>query len=65
MQRADLTSAALLQTTYMYINYLKGSVVVQGLEEVMVHDKTEVYDILKKGSQKRQTAATQLNAHSR
>eukprot|EP00794_Sanderia_malayensis_P005442 gene5442-6121_t len=42
----------------------KGSVVVQGLEEVIVHDRNEVYDILERGAQKRQTAATLLNAHS-
>ncbi len=38
---------------------------MQGLEEVIVHDKSEVYDILEKGAHKRQTASTLLNAHSR
>ena len=42
----------------------KGSVIIQGLEEVQVHSKREVYDILEKGSKKRQTAATLMNAHS-
>ena len=42
----------------------KGSVIIQGLEEVQVHSKKEVYDILEKGSKKRQTAATLMNAHS-
>ena len=43
---------------------LKGSVVISGLEEVVVHDKNEVYSILEKGSLRRQTAATLINAHS-
>lgn len=42
----------------------KGSVVIQGLEEVTVHSKDEVYAILDKGANKRQTAATLMNAHS-
>ncbi|KII70283.1 Kinesin-like protein KIF11 [Thelohanellus kitauei] len=42
----------------------KGSVFVQGLEEVIVHNKSEVYSILEKGGARRQTAATILNAHS-
>jgi len=42
----------------------KGSVIVQGLEEVPVLNKHEVYRILEKGSAKRQTAATLMNAHS-
>ena len=37
---------------------------VQGLEEVQVHSKKEVYQILEKGSIKRQTAETLMNAHS-
>lgn len=43
----------------------KGSVVIQGLEEVTVHNKDEVYSILEKGAAKRKTAATLMNAHSR
>jgi kinesin family protein 11 len=42
----------------------KGSVLVHGLEEVIVHDKNEVFAILEKGSLRRQTAATLMNAHS-
>ncbi|XP_033632588.1 kinesin-like protein KIF11-B [Asterias rubens] len=42
----------------------KGSVVIQGLEEVVVRNKSEVYAILEKGAAKRQTAATLMNAHS-
>ncbi|XP_071947122.1 kinesin-like protein KIF11-B [Antedon mediterranea] len=42
----------------------KGSVVIQGLEEVVVHNKDEVFGILRKGAAKRQTAATLMNAHS-
>ena len=42
----------------------KGSVVVQGLEEALVENKAAVYKILEKGSAKRKTAATLMNAHS-
>lgn len=43
---------------------LQGGVLVQGLEEVTVHSKNEVYAILEKGRKRRQTAATLMNAHS-
>jgi kinesin family protein 11 len=42
----------------------KGSVIIQGLEEVQVHDKQEVYRILERGSAKRRTAETKMNANS-
>ncbi|KAJ4431508.1 hypothetical protein ANN_20106 [Periplaneta americana] len=42
----------------------KGSVIVHGLEEVTVHNKNEVYSIMEKGSVKRQTATTLMNAQS-
>jgi len=42
----------------------KGSVIIQGLEEVQVRDKREVFKILEKGSIKRQTAETKMNANS-
>lgn len=42
----------------------KGSVIIHGLEEMTVHNKAEIYRILKKGSEKRQTAATMLNSNS-
>ncbi|XP_067124591.1 kinesin-like protein KIF11 [Centruroides vittatus] len=42
----------------------KGSVVIQGLEEISVHSRNEVYKILERGSAKRKTAATMLNATS-
>ncbi|GLJ59619.1 hypothetical protein SUGI_1515960 [Cryptomeria japonica] len=42
----------------------KGSVIVGGLEEIIVKSKAEIYEILKRGSAKRQTAATLLNACS-
>ena len=56
----------------MYVNFFrlyedgskKGSVIIQGLEEVQVHDKQEVYKILEKGSIKRKTAETNMNASS-
>ena len=42
----------------------KGSVIIQGLEEVQVSDKQEVYRILERGSEKRRTAETKMNANS-
>ncbi|XP_061932410.1 kinesin-like protein Klp61F [Apis cerana] len=42
----------------------KGAVIVHGLEEMTIHNKNEVFNILQKGSEKRQTAATLMNAHS-
>lgn len=39
--------------------------IIQGLEEVPVQNKQEVYKILEKGSLKRTTAATLMNAQSR
>ncbi|XP_077586489.1 kinesin-like protein KIF11 isoform X2 [Stigmatopora nigra] len=42
----------------------KRGVVVKGLEEVMVHNKNEVYQILERGSAKRRTASTLMNAYS-
>ena len=38
--------------------------VIHGLEELIVHDKNEVYSILERGAARRQTAATLLNACS-
>lgn len=43
----------------------KGSVFIQGVQEVVVHSKDEVYGIMEHGAAKRQTASTLLNAHSR
>lgn len=42
----------------------QGATVIQGLDEIVVHDKNEVYSILERGRQKRQTAATLINARS-
>ncbi|XP_076670153.1 kinesin-like protein Klp61F [Andrena cerasifolii] len=42
----------------------KGAIVIHGLEEVTIHNKSEVSKLLEKGSERRQTAATLLNAHS-
>ncbi|XP_046385225.1 kinesin-like protein Klp61F [Ischnura elegans] len=42
----------------------KGSVIIQGLQEVTVHSKDDVYQILMRGSERRQTAATLMNATS-
>ena len=38
---------------------------VCGVEEVVVRNKSEVYDVLEKGAKRRKTAATNLNARSR
>ena len=38
--------------------------IIQGLEEVQVHTKEQVYSILERGSEKRKTAETMMNAHS-
>lgn len=42
----------------------KGSVMVQGLEEVVVTNKDAVYAIIERGMLKRATASTLLNAQS-
>ena len=42
----------------------QGSVVIQGLEELTVHTKDEVYSILERGSLRRQTASTLINSQS-
>lgn len=44
---------------------LQRGVVVKGLEEVTVHNKDEVYQILERGAAKRKTASTLMNAYSR
>jgi kinesin family protein 11 len=42
----------------------KGSVIVQGLEEIPVRGKDDVYKLLAKGQDRRKTAATLMNAQS-
>lgn len=42
----------------------KGSVIVQGLEEIPVRCKSDVYRLLSKGQERRRTAATLMNAQS-
>uniref|UniRef100_F1L594 Kinesin-like protein n=1 Tax=Ascaris suum TaxID=6253 RepID=F1L594_ASCSU len=42
----------------------KGSVVITGLEEIAVRERDEVYDLLRRGADKRKTAATFLNSTS-
>ncbi|XP_039086224.1 kinesin-like protein KIF11 isoform X1 [Hyaena hyaena] len=42
----------------------KRGVIIKGLEEITVHNKNEVYQILEKGAAKRTTAATLMNAYS-
>nr|CAI9709600.1 unnamed protein product [Rangifer tarandus platyrhynchus] len=43
----------------------KRGVIIKGLEEITVYNKNEVYQILEKGTAKRTTAATLMNAYSR
>lgn len=42
----------------------KGSVIVQGLEEIPVRCKNDVYKLLAKGQERRKTAVTLMNAQS-
>lgn len=42
----------------------KGSIIVQGLEEIPVHTTGDVYKLLAKGQDKRRTASTLMNAQS-
>uniref|UniRef100_A0A6Q2XL84 Kinesin-like protein n=1 Tax=Esox lucius TaxID=8010 RepID=A0A6Q2XL84_ESOLU len=42
----------------------KRGVIIKGLEEITVHNKNEVYQILERGSAKRKTASTLMNAYS-
>lgn len=42
----------------------KGSIIVQGLEEIPVHSTADVYKLLAKGQEKRKTAPTLMNAQS-
>ncbi|GFR05689.1 kinesin-like protein KIF11-A [Trichonephila clavata] len=61
----DLLSSTELSRLRLYEDSnRKGSVIIQGLEEIMVNNKDEVYAILEKGTARRQTAATMLNATS-
>ena len=41
----------------------KRGVIIKGLEEITVHNKDEVYQILKKGAAKKTTAATLMNTY--
>lgn len=42
----------------------RGSIIVQGLEEIPVHSTADVYKLLAKGQEKRKMAATLMNAQS-
>lgn len=42
----------------------KGSIIVQGLEEIPVHNTADVFKLLAKGQEKRKMAATLMNAQS-
>lgn len=43
----------------------KGANIVNGLEEMTVYNKNEVYKIMAKGQEKRRMASTLMNAQSR
>lgn len=45
-------------------NSKKGSIIVNGLEELPVHSSADVYKLLAKGQEKRKTAATLMNVQS-
>ena len=47
------------------VHDVKGSLIISGLEEVVVRSKDEVYNIMERGARRRQTAATLMNAQSR
>ncbi len=53
----------LLKQDFLYI--CQRGVTIKGLEEITVHNKNEVYQILERGSAKRKTASTLMNAYSR
>lgn len=61
----DTRKASLVDTFTIYCMFCQGSVIIQGLEEVVVRNKSEVFEILERGSARRQTAATLMNATSR
>lgn len=42
----------------------KGSIIVQGLEEIPVHNTSDVYKLLAKGAERRKIAPTLMNAQS-
>ncbi|KAK5986179.1 Kinesin motor domain-containing protein [Trichostrongylus colubriformis] len=42
----------------------KGTVVISGAEELPIKDRSQVYALLKRGAEKRKTAATLMNMHS-
>ncbi|TKR65189.1 hypothetical protein L596_025630 [Steinernema carpocapsae] len=63
----DLLGASDLKNTRLRIfedPMKKGSVVINGMEEVPVKDREEVYKLLKRGAERRQTAATLMNMNS-
>jgi len=60
----DLLSSIDDTTKLRIFEDAQGSVIVGGLQEICVQSKDEIYDILKRGSLKRQTATTLINACS-
>lgn len=50
---------------FLFCFDVQGSLIISGLEEVVVRGKEEVYNIMERGASRRQTAATLMNAQSR
>lgn len=48
----------------LYEDAKKGALTIHGLQEMIVHNKYEAYEILKRNSERRQTATTLLNISS-
>jgi kinesin family protein 11 len=57
----DLLSDTAVKLKLFEDHSRKGSVIVQGLEEIIVKNSAEVLELLEMGSLKRQTAATKMN----
>uniref|UniRef100_A0A914VF80 Kinesin-like protein n=1 Tax=Plectus sambesii TaxID=2011161 RepID=A0A914VF80_9BILA len=63
----DLIGAADLEQTRLRIYedpMRKGSVVINGMEEVSVRNREEVYSVLRRGAERRKTACTLMNLNS-
>uniref|UniRef100_A0A1I7Z7K2 Kinesin-like protein n=1 Tax=Steinernema glaseri TaxID=37863 RepID=A0A1I7Z7K2_9BILA len=63
----DLLGASDIQSTRLRIfedPMKKGSVVINGMEEVPVKNRDEVYRLLRRGAERRKTAATLMNMNS-
>lgn len=50
---------------FVDLNCFEGSVIISGIEEISVSCQEEVYQLLRKGAERRRMAATQMNVNSR